>query len=158
MPLALTEPSGTVPQFAAPHDAVPISIFLLGPDGELTKAFRYAPPPVTPQKVLNALAAGPYPRELSEGIESAVPLSSALRVLAARRGVLTVALDSGFASLLPGQAPYFFAEIVYSLTSLPGVNGVEFKYKGSPITPEIGNGSLATGYVVSRADYKQVAP
>lgn len=158
MPLALTQPSGTVPEFATPHDAVPFPIFLLGPDGELTKAFRYLPPPVTPQKLLNALAAGPSPREFGQRIESAVPLSAGLLARPLRRGVLTVVLDSSFASLLPGQAPYFFAQIVYSVTSLPGINGVLFEYKGSPIPPEIGNGSLATSDVVHRSDYKQLAP
>lgn len=158
MPLALSEPSATVPSVSRILGAIPEEIYLLGPDAQLVARIRYLRPPPTPQEMLDALEAGPSPTELDQGIQSAIPSSANLVAGAPMGGNLTVALDSSFGSPRPGQATYEFAQIVYTVTSLPQVHGVLFEYGGAIILPVIGNGSFATSFVVSRSDYAQLVP
>jgi spore germination protein GerM len=158
MPLALSEPNSTVPGSSSTHGSIPVEVYFLGPDAQLVGEIRYLRPPPTPQEVLDVLVAGPSPREYVEGVQSAIPSSADLVAGDMAGGVLDVLLDTSFGSLRPGQEPYEFAQVVYSLTSLPEVHGVLFEYEGSLIQPEVGTGALATGDVVYRSDYKQLAP
>jgi spore germination protein GerM len=108
--------------------------------------------------MLDALEAGPASTELDQGIQSAIPSSANLIAGALTGGDLTVVLDSSFGSPRPGQATYEYAQIVYTVTSLPQVHGVLFEYDGAIILPVVGNGSLATSFVVYRSDYAQLVP
>jgi hypothetical protein len=158
MPLALKQTNATIPSISRLLGSIPEEIYLLGPDAQLAGRIRYLRPPPTPQEMLDALEAGPAPTELDQGIQSAVPSSANLLAGTLTAGNLTVVLDSSFGSLRPGQATYEFAQIVYTVTSLPQVHGVLFEYDGAIIAPVIGNGSLATSVVVYRSDYAQLAP
>jgi hypothetical protein len=158
MPLALSVPSATIPSVSRLLGSIPEEIYLLGPDAQLVGRVRYLRPPPTPQEMLDALEAGPAPTELNQGIQSAIPASANLVAGALTGGVLTVVLDPSFGSLRPGQATYEFAQIVYSVTSLPQVHGVLFEYDGAIIEPVVGNGSIAESFIVYRADYTQLAP
>jgi spore germination protein GerM len=158
MPLALSEPNATIPSISRLLGSIPEEIYFLGPDAQLVARIRYFSPRPTPQEILDALDAGPAPTELDQGIQSAVPASANLVAGSLSGGVLTVVLDPSFGSLRPGQATYEFAQIVYSVTSLSDVHGVLFEYYGSVIEPEVGNGAIATNYIVHRADYAQLAP
>jgi spore germination protein GerM len=161
IPVALSEPNSTVPGFLRVHNTVPVPIYLLA-GTDLTKTYRYLRPPLKPQEVLDALEAGPSPVEYDQGIQSAVPAGADLVAGVLSAGVLIVVLDPTFTSLLPGQAPYYFAQIVYSVTSLSDIDGVVFEYNGAIIQPVLGDGSIATNfaenYVVHRSDYEQLAP
>jgi len=156
IPQALSSPSPPFATFPKFHDAVPVFIYLIDPDDQLFRVTRYLRAPLTPQRVLDALDDGPLPTELDQGIQSAIPPLADLVAGGLSGGVLTVLLDSTFGSLGPGQATYEFAQIVYSVTSLPAVHRVLFKYNGGEIEPEVGNGSTATNFSVSRADYQQL--
>ncbi len=158
MPLALSEPNTTIPSISRLLGSIPEEIYLLGPDAQLVGRIRYLRPPPTPQEILDALDAGPDPTELDQGIQSAIPSSANLTAGGLNGGILTVVLDPSFGSLRPGQATYEFAQIVYSVTSLPQVHGVLFEYAGAVILPVIGNGSIATSYIVHRSDYAQLVP
>jgi hypothetical protein len=158
MPLALSEPNATVPSVSRILGSIPEEIYLLGPDAQLVARIRYLRPPPTPQEMLDALEAGPSPTELDQGIQSAIPSSANLVAGALTGSDLTVVLDSSFGSPRPGQATYEFAQIVYTVTSLPQVHGVLFEYDGAIIQPVIGNGSFATSFVVYRSDYAQLVP
>ena len=160
IPLSLRETSQTAPPPAGRgHNATPVSIYLLGPDLQLIREIRYLHPPPSPQSILDALDAGPEPSELNQGIQSAIPPSANLVAGdVSSRGVLTVMLDSTFGLLQPGKATYEFAQIVYSVTSLPSIHGVLFDYNGGKIEPETGNGYIANNFIVHRSDYKQLAP
>jgi hypothetical protein len=158
MPLALSEPNATIPSVSRLLGAIPEEIYLLGPDAQLVGRVRYLRPPPTPQEMLDALEAGPASTELDQGIQSAIPSSANLIAGALTGGDLTVVLDSSFGSPRPGQATYEYAQIVYTVTSLPQVHGVLFEYDGAIILPVVGNGSLATSFVVYRSDYAQLVP
>jgi len=171
LPLSLRQTTQTAPPITPRiHNAAPVFVYLLGADDQLIRVVRYLHPPPTPQKILDVLEAGPSPSELNLGIQSAIPPTADLVAGSLHRtreghgrdsvpiGVLTVLLDSTFGLLQPGKATYEFAQIVYSVTSLPSVQGVLFEYNGSKIEPETGNGSIASNFVVNRADYRLLAP
>ena len=159
LPLSLRETSQTAPALTPKiRDAAPVFVYLLGADDQLIRVVRYLHPPATPQKILDVLEDGPSPSELNLGIQSVIPPTADLVAGSLSGGVLTVLLDSTFGSLSPGRATYEFAQIVYSVTSLPSVRGVLFEYNGGKIEPETGDGSIASNFVVGRADYKQLAP
>jgi spore germination protein GerM len=157
IPVALREISQPPPPPHKVTDSTPVDIWLLGADNRLVGVTRYIRSPATPQKILQSLEAGPLYSELNVGIHSAIPPIAKLGAGPLSGGVLTVYLDTTFGSLPPGQATYEFAQIVYSVTSLPAVTGVLFVYEGAELQPEIGTGAIAPTNVVNRADYQILA-
>jgi hypothetical protein len=159
IPLALTVPPTAVLSTPVVHGSLRVAIYLIAPDGsQLVETYRYLRPPPSPQELLDALQAGPTPVESDQGIESAIPATANLIYGGLSNGDLTVQLDPSYQTLLPDQAPLYFAQIVWSLTSLPTVKNVFFESDGIAVLPEIGNGSLAADMGVDRADYNQLAP
>jgi spore germination protein GerM len=134
---------------------VPVSIYFIGTAG-LVPVERVVRKPATLQAVLDALDAGPTPREISAGIQSALPSNAQLTAEGVTKGVATIQLDSTFSAIGGTQSINALAQIVYSATHLPGIDAVRFEYAGTPIPAEIGNGELAYG-PVDRSDYAQLA-
>jgi Sporulation and spore germination len=142
---------GSVPN----ADSVPTTIYLLCGSSELTGVKRLIRRPASVQEVLDALEAGPSgPKE--RGCESAIPADANLVAEGVNNGVATIELDKSFGDLLTTQAINGYAQIVWSVMSLPYVhNGVMFFYDGAVLAPVLPNGSiLKTGYVVTTSDYK----
>jgi spore germination protein GerM len=159
VPSALNVTKPNASGLSRAHGTVAVPVYFIASTGDsLTKAHRYLHPRITAQKVLDALAAGPSLKEFDEGIQSAIPTRSNLVATGVNDGVLTIGLDSSFESVPAGQTTYYFAQIVYSITSITGITGVRFEYDGALIPAEVGNGSIGTDYVVHRDDYKQLTP
>ena len=159
VPVALSISNTTQPSGPVRPGGIPVPIYLLAPDGtQLVKAIRYLKPPPTEQEVLDALEAGPTAREFDQGIQSTLPATADLVAIGPTDGLITVQLDSSYESLLPQQAPYYFAQIVWSVTSLPGVHGVIFEYQSDDFPPVVGNGSISPIPIVYRYNYSQLAP
>ena len=160
IPVALIASDTTQPHGPINASGVKVPIYLLAPDGtQLVREPRNVRPPLTPQKVLDALQGGPVPTEYDQGIQSAIPVTADLVSGGVSDGLLTVNLDSSYESLLPDQEADYFAQIVATGTCVPGVTkGVVFYYDNQAVEPEVGNGSIATAYIVNRADYAQQNP
>ncbi len=81
-------------------------------------------------EALRALVEGPTSTELAAGIRSDVPVGT--RVLHARvdRGVAVVDLTTGFAAAAPGVTDGRVAQVVFTATGLPGVDGVRLRVAG----------------------------
>ena len=119
---------------------------------------RQAPLPVTPSGVLTLLQAGPSVTE--GGLRTSIP-AGALQAVTVTGGKATV--DLAATSLdQPGQEQLFaFAQIVATLTRLPGIGQVEFRLPGPDGVPAVvpvlrAAGDTAT--VVSRDDYANLLP
>jgi len=138
------------------HGTAPTDIYLVSPDEQLVAVVRWLKVPLTAQKALYALEAGPFPAESDKGVQTSIPDGAELVADGVHLGVLTVLLDTTFGSLRPGQATYEFGQIVCTVTGLAGIHGVLFKYDGNTIRPLVGNGSIATGYVVNKSDYEEL--
>lgn len=119
---------------------------------------RQASLPVTPPGVLTLLQAGPAVTD--SGLRSSIPPESLVAVRVSG-GKATV--DLAPASLdQPGQEQLFaFAQIVATLTRLPGIGQVEFNLldaSGNRTVIQALRGTGDTAAVVSRDDYANLLP
>lgn len=161
LPAALVQhqekPPTTTPGQKPPNSKLlPVQIFLIVPfSGNLVPVYRSVSPPVTPQKVLDALEAGPLSVDYHAGYGSAVAQKSHLVALGSvKHGEATVRLDNQFTQLR-GEAPVDeLAQIVWSLTAAPlHVRSVRFVASdGVPIAVETATGSFVDR-PVTRKDY-----
>jgi hypothetical protein len=160
IPAALIASNTTQPTGPITVTGIRMPIYLLGLDDfELVRVPRYIRPPLTPQKLLDALEAGPVGPEIDQGLQTDLPPTADLVSGGISDGLLTVDLDSSYLSLLYEQRADYFAQIVATVTCLPAVTkGVVFYYDHSAVEPEVGNGSLAEAYIVSRSDYALQEP
>jgi spore germination protein GerM len=107
------------------------------------------------QQLLTALTAGPDEAEHGRGLSTALPSDVGLRVTALRDGVAVVAIEGGEPDADPRRLPLSVAQVVLTLTSMPGVDAVRLTRDG-----EFVQAPLATGELVSRAltaaDYRSL--
>ncbi|MGA2529345.1 MAG: GerMN domain-containing protein [Acidimicrobiales bacterium] len=160
IPLALIATNTTQPSDRIVHGELQVPIYLISPDGtQLVVRDAYVHPPITPQKILDALQQGPTAEDYDAGIQSAIPETSDLISGGISDGLMTVDLDSSYQSLLPDQQADYFAQIVATLACIPDVTkGVNFYYNNNAVEPVVGNGSIADAYIVNLTDYEQLAP
>lgn len=159
VPPALLAPTSTSPTPTNHGSRIPVAVFFVAPDGtQLVKTTQWVIPKITPQKLLDALDSGPTSIEFDQNIQSALPPNASLVSGGVTNGVLVVYLDQSYESLLPNQEPLYFAQIVWTATSLPNIKSLVFYYNNATVAPVLGNGSIAPAYLVDRCDYAQLAP
>lgn len=107
---------------------------------------------------MRALIEGPTDRERDRGIISHVPQPTrVLRILVVNQ-VAQVDLSSEFQ--VPGPSETIVlrvAQVVWTLTELPGVNAVRFAIDGSPVSA-LTDGGAVVDRPVGKADYGTVGP
>lgn len=117
--------------------------------------------PRTPQVGTAALAellAGPTAEEQSIGFSSAIPPGTRLLGLTIENGVATVDLSGQFAEeggSLSMTARV--AQVVFTLTQFPSVQGVQFRLDGQPVDA-LGGEGLMLDRPVGRADFEELLP
>ncbi|HET9058999.1 MAG TPA: GerMN domain-containing protein [Acidimicrobiales bacterium] len=114
----------TTTVLAAPASTV--ALYLEGSDQHLVMVHRRVGWPATPSEVLAALAAGPTPPESDRGLVSPASSVGALVAGYPHQEVVPVYVPLSFESLSGEDQVMAAAQIVYSVTSLPGVKGVVF--------------------------------
>lgn len=109
---------------------------------------------------MNALLAGPDDQELAArpAMYTVVPAGTRLLGLSISDGIATVNLSQEYQSG-GGSASMFarLAQVVYTLTQFPTVDGVLFQLDGQPVTVFGGEG-LILDHPVGRADYYDQLP
>jgi spore germination protein GerM len=130
------------------------AVFLVEGD-RLTSVRRQVPAPATPAAVLAAVAAGPTPQEAGAGLRTALVTEATLAQLTA--GTATVQLDRDFVAADLREQVLALAQLVYTVTELPGIGGVQFTFDGQPADIPTAAGPLKTG-VATRADFAAVGP
>jgi len=109
---------------------------------------------------IGQLLAGPDAgeRSASPALVSTVPAGTRLLGLSIADGVATINLSREFESG-GGSASMFgrLAQVVYTLTQFPTVDGVLFQLDGQPVTVFGGEG-LILDHAVGRADYRDQLP
>jgi len=127
-------------------------------DDRLVTIVRELPAPLSIQRTLEALSE--FARTgLPVGIRSAISstdIVAADNALAAR-GIARVDLKTEFAQNSPADKILAVAQIVCTLTDLPGVGQVRFTVDGQPADIPRADGSL-TREPVSRFDYRALLP
>jgi spore germination protein GerM len=147
--LATTGPATTRP--ASTTGAV---VFLVEGD-RLAAVRRQVPAPATPDAVLATLAAGPTPPEAAAGLRTALVTGVGLSQVAA--GTATIRLDRDFVAADLHEQILALAQLVYTVTELPGLRGVQFAFDGQPAEVPTARGRLQAG-AVSRADFAAIGP
>ena len=125
--------------------------------GRLVAVARRLASSAPPQDLLNLLRRGPTKGEVEAGLRSAVPNQNLARVSSVTAGTASVDLRSEF-SLLPSADQFLaLAQLVFTLTSRPGIGQVRFTLGGRATDVPLADGSLVRRRV-SRDDYEGVAP
>jgi Sporulation and spore germination len=151
VPFQLLETTSTTSTGRNAGTETPFSAYLVAGD-RLVAVTRSAPGEVDARVVLRSLLEGPTADEGRLGITSAIPSGTRVRkVHQADTGVLTVDLARGFLTK-GGDETLAVAQLVWTLTGLPGVDSVRFRVAGEPVQVPTGNRALARG-AVTRDDF-----
>jgi spore germination protein GerM len=143
-----TAPAGIVPAL--------VTIFLEGPGEHLVPVRSEVPWPATMAALLGRLAAGPTASESSRGLVSPASSVGPFGVGAVHDGVVPVDLPESFENLGGEDQTMAAAQIVFTVTTFPGVKGVRFLIGGQAAQVPNGNGSLTAG-PSTRKDYGGLA-
>jgi len=124
----------------------------------LVTIVRELPAPQSVRSVLEALVEM-TPIGLPPGARSVISDQdfAATGVALAWRGIALVDLKSDFLQISSADQVLGLAQVVCTLTSLPGVGQVRFTLHGDPVEIPRADGSL-TGEPVSRSDYEDLFP
>jgi len=126
-------------------------------DDRLTTVARDVPEPITPGKVVRILLDGPTNAEAAMNLRSAIATTSGVSATTPANGLVSVELGRSFATSGPSNQVLGVAQLVYTVTALPGVDRVSFTLNGRPAEVPLGDGTLTTR-PVGRADFQAVAP
>lgn len=159
VPFDLLEGPSETSSTTSPGEATEtVKIFLV--QGEhLAIATRKVGAPKTPESVLEELLKGPNENEVALGLRTALlsPDVVFVRSIGVSGGIATVDLGPSFGELSLGDEILALAQIVSTLTDLPGIGRVAFTKEGVPTGIPKGDGAFTTESV-SRDDYSVVAP
>jgi len=132
------------------------TIFLV--QGErLAPVQRELPAPVSVESVLETLAAGPTATEVQLGLRTALLAPGLMRSGGVSGGIATIDLGQPFTEIAGRDQIVALAQIVSTVTGLPGVGRAAFKLEGNPVGVLRGDGAVTTESV-SRDDYATLAP
>ena len=132
------------------------TIFLV--QGErLAPVDRDIPAPPSGEGVIEALERGPTRSEASLGLRSALVGADVMRSIGVSGGIASVDLGTGFTDIVGRDQIMALAQIVSTVTGLPGVGRVAFTLEGVPVGVPRGDGAVTTESV-SRDDYALLAP
>ena len=132
-PIPTTTPS-------APSGRASATVFMVSGD-RLFPVARNVPAPASPDKVLEALFAGVVPEEAARTLRSAIARTAQASVAGEAGGRLRVELTPAFLSAGTNEQILALAQIVYTLTGLPGVDSVSFTVSGRPVEVPAGDGT-----------------
>lgn len=138
-------------------DARPATTELFFVQGSrLAPVRRDAPGPLSVERTVAEIVRGPTPAERGQGYRTALPkdLRVAGRVAA---GVPLIEVSESFAQVEGEEQILALAQLVFTLTGLPGVEGVSFALAGRPVEAPTGDGVLKRG-PLRRTDFQAVAP
>jgi hypothetical protein len=108
------------------------------------------------QATLGVLVAGPDRREVFSGLRTAVAPQTETTLSPVSEGTVQLDLPRELTGLTGGNQLLAFAQLVWTLTEVPGVRAVRFSSAGAPVEVPTDTG-LAAG-LVDRDDYASVAP
>ena len=133
-----------------------VFVYLQGSQ-RLVRVARTVPSPTDIPAVLKELDAGPTAAESGQGMTSPISSAAPLKLLSFRAGVASIDAPPSFEALGGQDQIVAAAQLVFTLTGLPGVSGVDFLVGGQPTQVPTAGGSLSQG-PLTRADYGSLGP
>jgi spore germination protein GerM len=133
-----------------------VPIYLVGAD-RLVAARRLVESPVELINVLQALLAGATADEGAAGLRSAIIGSTQLISVRSQSGVATIDLTGDFATIGGQDQILAVAQLVFTVTALPGIVGIKLSLDGRAVEVPRGDGTL-TQDPLKPADFAVFAP
>lgn len=156
VPFRLLEPDqGPSPVQESPEGAISLTVYLVSGE-RLTPVTRDVPPPVGPEEALQALLGGVTAHEAARGMRSAIAPATGARTTAVSGGEVRIDLTRAFLGGGTKEQILAVAQIVYTITALPGLDGVTFTLSGRSIEVPAADGTLRAG-AMRRSDFASVA-
>lgn len=145
IPYGLLEaaPSTTTSTTSPEVPKVGLSIFLVQ-DDQLQAVARQVTEPLTVAKVLSTLLSGPTDEEAAAGLRSAINPAASLVPSRPDPATVLVDLSPEFAHGTTAEQVLGLAQIVFSVTEVPGVTGVRFSLAGAPIEVPTATGTTSS--------------
>ena len=138
-------------------DPTPASVELFFVQGSRLGAVRReAPVALSAERTIAEIARGPTAAERGQGFRTALPRDLRLAGTVAA-AVPLIEVSESFARVEGEEQILALAQLVFTLTGLPGVEGVSFALAGRPVEVPTGDGVLKRG-PLRRADFQAVAP
>lgn len=131
------------------------AVYLLS-DDRLVAVDRSVPDDATLDDLLSLVMTGPTEVEQSLGITTAVP-SGTVASIKTSRGIATVDLAASFGDIRSREQLLALGQIVFTLTSQPGIGGVRFTVEGEDVLVPLSD-EVASDDPLSRDDFKGIAP
>lgn len=156
--LGTSTTASTQPQEPSVRQAA-VPVYLVDNDtNQLVEVIRTVPAPASVEEAMAELLSGPSGEELSSGLTSAIARGTdLLGVDGPRDGVVTVNLSDDLSSISGQGQRLALAQVVFTVTALPAVQGVLFAFEGE--LSEVPNGEgQSTAEPLDRADFATFDP
>jgi spore germination protein GerM len=155
------ETSSTTTTIVSTGDSAELTVYFIGNDpstgnDRLVAAKRRVSPPVSLEKVLQKLFAGPTTAEQVMGLRTAIRGDTAVLGAPIEARIATINVSKNFA-LGTQEQVIAFAQVVFTAVDVEGVTGVVFALNGHRQEVPQGDGS-STSTPLARASYPQVTP
>lgn len=159
VPFDLLAPATSVGAAQAGEDDVTGTVWLVDNDGLLARGSRRpVEPPVTVEKIVTALLQPVTDAEANAGLKSNI--FSGTRLLGIdgpTDGLVTLDLSGEFLTVSRELQRLALAQVTFTVTGLPNVDRVLFKFDGNPAEVP-GRGDELTAEPLTRADFEQFDP
>ncbi|MGY1835772.1 GerMN domain-containing protein [Blastococcus sp. SYSU DS0510] len=155
-PERIAVPAATLDTPAPPRDGVGPEVIVFFVRGARLEPVPRASRTVTAERALDLLAIGPTRAEVVGGLRTAVAPQSIVADEGLPGGITAVTVTEEFARITGGNQLLAVAQVVWTLTELPGTARVRFLVDGAPVEVPT-DGGLTDG-PVGREQFGSVAP
>ena len=145
-----TTTTTTPPPTTTVFIAFPLDVYWI--DGSTIRPTRRPDVEATLDTAIEALRAGPLFSDTDAGLRSAIPSSDMIDSATVQSGTATITLAPSFLTLPGTEQTLANAQIVYTVTNLPGTGLVEFRLGDRPLSVPTSDGQPSRG-ALSRDDY-----
>lgn len=155
--LRLGTSTTTTPTTAPTGESEEVTVYYIGTDLRLSPVKRSVSPPVTVEKVLQKLFAGPTTAERVAGLRTAISYDT--RVLSApiEARIALVDVSKSFAFGPVDDQVRAYAQVVFTAVDVSGVTGVLFAVNGKRQEVPAGDGSNQSA-PLGRGSYPESTP
>lgn len=159
VPFQLLAPTVEAPTTTQPANTATerATIYLADADGKLQAVRRPVTAPATAKRVLEALLAGPTEEEADRFATAITSDTQLLGVDGPDNGLVIVDLSRQLLDITGRSQILALAQVVFTVTALPSVDRVLFKFEGQPAEVQNGNGTL-TSSPLGRLSYRDLVP
>jgi spore germination protein GerM len=158
LPAALREERSSTTTTTGPSgESEEVTVYFINADQRLGPVKRRVTSPVTLEKVLQKLFAGPTDPERLNGLHTAISPDTTVLDAAVEARIATINVSKDFAFGPVPEQIIASAQVVFTAVDVGGVTGVLFSRNGKRLEVPQGDGS-STSLPLARASYPQVTP